>query len=96
MNGANQEITHPADNDHGRNGPHYEHRHNTLLLVLALQERTLFHCQLFPVERSLIGHGSEYDSQDRKTYGNGQHPPNGAVKPPFPFLEGVKFPLGPF
>jgi hypothetical protein len=53
------------------------------------QDRTLNSIALF-------GHCAEHDSHDRQTYGDGQHPPNGAVKPLLPFLEGLKFPLGPF
>jgi hypothetical protein len=44
----------------------------------------------------LLGHCAQHDSQDRQANDGGQHPPNGAVEPLFPFLEGLKFPLRPF
>jgi hypothetical protein len=44
-----QQVAYAADNDHGRNGPHYQYRHNNSpVCSLPSKERTRFHCQLFP------------------------------------------------
>jgi hypothetical protein len=48
-----------------------------------------------PSLRALFGHCAEYDSHDGKSYSGNQHPPNGTVETPLPFLEGEKFPRIP-
>src|ERR1700730_16906268 len=48
-----------------------------------------------PSLRALFGHCAEYDSHDGKSYSGNQHPPNGTVEAPLPFLEGAKFPCSP-
>jgi len=39
MNGTDQEVTHAANEDHGRNSPKQQHRHFTLLSFCPTQER---------------------------------------------------------
>jgi hypothetical protein len=55
MNGADQKITHAANEDHGRNSPKQQYRHDTLLCFCPAKE-TPTYCQLFPT-----GFGDVFD-----------------------------------